>query len=160
MNDNVDSRRNAMRMPLTSSLIFTAIGISLPIAAHRADMNATHIYNPRWPPHAKFHDGQTLSLSILLGGLTTFLAWKSSRNVPMMIAGTGAAASLYFVSQSTAILYPGTDYTDPEFETRQPNTVPAGVKIDAFYLTAVGLAVGLALLGIRKSAKRGHLRVE
>jgi hypothetical protein len=35
-----------MRMPLSSRLIFTAIGVSLPIAAHRADMNETHIYKP------------------------------------------------------------------------------------------------------------------
>lgn len=103
-----------MRMTLSSRLLFTAIGVTLPIAAHAADMNDTHIYNPKWPPHAKFHDGQTLSLSLILGGLTTFLAWKSSRNVPMMVATTGIAASLYFVSQSTAALYPGTSYSDSE----------------------------------------------
>ncbi len=40
-----------MRMPLSSSLIFTLIGVTLPIAAHAADMNETHIYNPHWPPH-------------------------------------------------------------------------------------------------------------
>ncbi len=121
-----------MRMPLSSSLIFTAIGLSLPIAAHKADMNETHIYNHRWSPHAKFHDGQTLSLSILLGGLTTFLAWKSSKTVSMVVAGAGAAASLYFISQSAAILYPGTDYSDPEFGARDPKSIPTGVKIDAF----------------------------
>ena len=136
-----------MRMSLPSRLIFTAIGMSLPIAAHRADMNRTHIYNPRWPPHAKFHDGQTLSMSLLLGGLTTFLAWKSSKNVPMMIAGAGAAASLYFISQSTAILYPGTDYSDPEFGPRTPNTIPPAIKIDGVYLAAVALAIVLGLVG-------------
>jgi hypothetical protein len=30
---------------------------------------------------AKFHNGQTLSMSILLGGLATFLAWWPSNNV-------------------------------------------------------------------------------
>jgi len=63
-----------MQMALSSRLIFTAIGVSLPLAAHAADMNRTHIYNPRWPRHAKFHNGQTLSMSLLLGGLATFLA--------------------------------------------------------------------------------------
>ena len=140
-----------MRMTLSSRLIFTTIGVSLPIAAHAADMNHTHIYNPRWPPHAKFHDGQTLSLSLLLGGLTTFLAWKSSRNFPMMVAAAGGAASLYFISQSTAILYPGAAYLDPEFEPKTPPRVPAAVVIDAAYLSAVALASWLGLRERRRT---------
>jgi hypothetical protein len=142
-----------MRMTLSSRLIFTAVGVSLPIAAHAADMNETHIYNPRWPPHAKFHDGQTLSMSILLGGLTTFLAWKSSKNVPMMVAGAACAASLYFITQSTAILYPGTAYSDPEFGARAPNTIPPAVKIDGSYLSAVALATVLGFLGCRNTRR-------
>src|ERR1700730_3975056 len=54
-------------------------------------------------------------MSILLGGLITFLAWWPSNNVPAMVAAAAAAGSLYFVSQSTAILYPNTAYFDPEF---------------------------------------------
>jgi hypothetical protein len=140
-------------MTLSSRLIFTAVGVSLPIAAHAADMNETHIYNSRWPPHAKFHDGQTLSMSILLGGLTTFLAWKSSKNVPMMVAGAACAASLYFITQSTAILYPGTAYSDPEFGARAPHTIAPAVKIDGGYLAAVALATVLGFLGCRNKSR-------
>jgi hypothetical protein len=113
-----------MHMALSSRLIFTVIGVTLPIAAHLADMSQTHIYNPHWPPHAKFHNGQTLSMSLLLGsrlgGLTIFLAWWPSNNVSAMLAAAAGAASLYFISQSTAILYPNTAYFDPEFK---PQTV-------------------------------------
>jgi hypothetical protein len=145
-----------MRMTLLSRLIFTAIGVSLPIAAHRADMNETHIYNPHWPPHAKFHDGQTLSMSILLGGLTTFLAWKSSKNVPMMVAGAACAASLYFITQSTAILYPGTDYSDPsvhpKVEVKPVRGIATVNKIDVGYLSAVVVASCLGLRECRRNA--------
>ena len=143
-----------MRMPLSSRLIFTAVGLSLPVAAHKADMNQTHIYNPKWSPHAKFHDGQTLSMSILLGGLTTFLAWKSSRNVRVMVAGAALAGSLYFITQGTAILYPGTEYFDPEFAPEKTPRIPAGVKIDVVYLSAVAIASVLGLLGRRDAQSR------
>jgi hypothetical protein len=58
-----------MLMVLSSRLIFTVIGVSLPVAAPTADMNQTHIYDPQWPPHAKFHNGQTLSMSLRRCGL-------------------------------------------------------------------------------------------
>jgi len=145
-----------MRMNLTSSLIFTAVGVTLPIAAHTADMNDTHIYNPKWPPHAKFHDGQTLSLSILLGGLTTFLAWKSSRNVPMMVAFTGAVASLYFVSQDAANLYPGACCSDSEIKPTVLG-IPAVHAIDGVYLAAVGAATWLGLRHRRADAAKSSL---
>ncbi len=140
-----------MRMLLSSRVLFTLVGVSLPVAAHAADMNKTHIYNPNWPPHAKFHDGQTLSMSIVLGALTTFLAWKPSRNVETMVAGTACAASLYFLTQSTAIFYPGTAYSDSE----PPPTMlglPAAHVIDGVYLSTIAVATYLGLRACRRNA--------
>lgn len=54
-----------MRMPLISRLLFTLSGIGLSVGAHLADLSPSHIFNHRWPPHAKFHTGQTLSMSLL-----------------------------------------------------------------------------------------------
>ncbi len=31
------------------------------------DWNRTHLFNPRWPPHARFHDAHTIALGSLLG---------------------------------------------------------------------------------------------
>jgi len=138
-----------MHMALSSRLIFTVIGVSLPIAAHLADMNHTHIYNPHWPPHAKFHNGQTLSMSVLLGGLTIFLAWWPSKNVPVMLAAAACAASLYFISQSTAILYPNTAYFDPEFTPQTVRGVPLAAVIDLVYLSAVVIASWLGFREVR-----------
>lgn len=133
-----------MHMTLSSRLVFTMIGVTLPIAAHAADMNHTHIYNPRWPPHAKFHNGQTLAMSILLGVLTTLFAWMPSRNGQVMVWAAAVAASLYFISQSMAILYPNTAYSDPEFSPPTIRGVPLAVVIDLTYLSAVGVAFWLS----------------
>ena len=58
--------RERLRMPLISRVLFTVSAIGLSLGAHLADISPSHIFNQRWPPHAKFHTGQTLSMSLLL----------------------------------------------------------------------------------------------
>ncbi len=41
-----------------------------------ADWNATHIYNPLWPPHAKFHNAQTMTIAVLLGVSGLVFLWR------------------------------------------------------------------------------------
>ncbi len=69
----------------------------------------------------------------------------------MLVAAAGVAASLYFVSQSTAILYPGTAYLDPEFEPETAPRIPVAVVIDSAYLSAVAVASWLGLRACRRT---------
>ncbi len=71
----------------------------------------------------------------------------------MMVAVTGGTASLYFLSQSTAILYPGTAYSDAEVKPTILG-LPAAHVIDGVYLSAVGLACWLGFRGSRQNAGR------
>ncbi|KAG4444310.1 hypothetical protein IFR05_000184 [Cadophora sp. M221] len=85
-----------------------------------ADFNETHVLNPRWPPHAKFHNGQTMSMGLGLGLATLFYTWRSmsSNSVEMARDSLFTAAvfgSIYWVTGLSAILYPGTLAVDPEF---------------------------------------------
>lgn len=43
-----------------------------------ADFNETHVLNPNWPPHARFHNGQTMSMGLLLGITTLFYTFRLS----------------------------------------------------------------------------------
>jgi hypothetical protein len=134
-------------MPLSSRLIFAALSILLTVGSHLADYNETHIFNPRWTPHAKFHGGQTLMFSILLAALTIFFAWrKTTDRLGAVLAVSGFAAA-YWVAQAGAILYPGTAAFDPEFVT--PNSYFLRLAqqnyIEIFCLVLIGVAAWLAL---------------
>ncbi|KAK1021021.1 hypothetical protein LTR33_018606, partial [Friedmanniomyces endolithicus] len=42
--------------------LITLANLLYAVGAFAADFNETHVYNPRWPPHARFHNGQTMTL--------------------------------------------------------------------------------------------------
>lgn len=134
-----------MQLPLTSRVLFTFTGLFLPIGAHLADYSRTHIFNPRWTPHAKFHTGQTLAFSLFLGLLTIWFAWREFTDLPTTLLATASFASAYWVCQTFAILYPGTRYFDPGTRAVYLLGIPGPAWIAAVVLMMVVIACWLAL---------------
>jgi hypothetical protein len=69
-------------MFLITKIIISFVAIVTIVGAILADVilpktAKQHIYNPKWSPHAKFHNSQTISLSILLGFLSLYLLFRS-----------------------------------------------------------------------------------
>ncbi|KAL6249659.1 hypothetical protein RBB50_003514 [Rhinocladiella similis] len=109
-----------------------------------ADWSHTHVFNPRWPPHAKFHNGQTMAMgaSLTLGIL--YYTWRipgrhhlgpsTSQGVADTSTNTNTErelekesiktatvlGSLYFVTGLAAWFFPGSLAVDPEFGTGFP----------------------------------------
>jgi len=141
-----------MRMPLVSRLLFTLSGVGLTLGAHLADLSRSHMFNPRWPPHAKFHTGQTLSMSLLLSVLTICFAWRRTSDQHDAVFATAGFAAAYWVTQATAIAYPNTAFYDPEFITA--DSFPLGLPLQAYFELLFLLLIALASwLAIRRSAK-------
>jgi len=139
-------------MPLSSRLLFTALAIVLMAGSHLADYNKTHIFNPRWTQHAKFHDGQTLMFSILLAMLTIFFAWRKTTDRVAAVLAASAFAAVYFFAQAGAILYPGTAAFDPEFVTRYSYVL--GLPLQNYVqVTSIALTGLAAWLALNKNAK-------
>jgi uncharacterized protein DUF6640 len=148
---------SSMFMPFSSRILYTLVGITMPVGSFWADYNDTHIFNPNWPPHAKFHDGQTLSMSILLGLMTILFAWKKTKDQTSAVVAASGFAAVYWISQGAAILYPGTAFFDPQFVT--PNSFPFGIALQVYieiaHLALIALASWLALRrGVRWSGWR------
>lgn len=107
-------------MSVTAGRIaMTVVALSNSISCYLADFNHTHVYNPNWPPHARFHNGQTMSLGLTLGLLTQYYIWRPVFNATINpVDSTFSAAlvgTLYWVCGMSAALYPGAKWMDPEF---------------------------------------------
>jgi uncharacterized membrane protein len=124
--------------------LLTLDSLGLMFGAIFADYNETHIFNPRWPPHAKyaisfrallislavvvlytltndearFHDAQTITLCTTLGLATAYYTWRS-RPTPAAardsIRTAAFTGSIYWASGLVSILFPGVSGLDPEF---------------------------------------------
>ncbi|KAL6243529.1 hypothetical protein RBB50_009522 [Rhinocladiella similis] len=105
-------------MPTIGRSLLTLVALSTSISCYLADWNETHVKNPRWPPHARFHNGQTMSMGLCLGMLTAYYTWRTTPNLAAERDSLTTAAligTLYWVTGMSGILYPGTKWQDPEF---------------------------------------------
>ena len=99
---------------------------------------AQHMKNPRWPPHAKFHNAQTIFLGLALGILSIVLLFLHSPLTRETLLVSAILASLYWICIFAAPVFPGTAFVDPEFASAAPNVGKMPLQ----------LVIGLVLVGI------------
>ena len=106
-----------------------------------------HLWNPRWPPHAKFHNGQTMLMGVLSGSLSLAILFGSRPlTLPLFLIATAVAAN-YFAAMVFAAAFVGTAWTDPEFlaETSRPLRLAPQQFVSYAVCSVVLLAVVLAI---------------
>lgn len=107
----------------TGRLLISAVALTTAVGPYAADWNETHIHNPDWPPHAKFHNAQTMSLGLSLAVTSLYQLWKrpgSAGPTRGALDSAAVCASLYWVTQISALAYPGTAAVDPPGTARFP----------------------------------------
>lgn len=86
----------------------------------------THIHNPHWPPHARYHNGQTMSLGLFTGLITYYILFSllprttSPAQQSTHLSWILVLQNLVYLSSLSGILYPGAGWTDPEFGEGKP----------------------------------------
>lgn len=130
-----------MNKQLIGRILVSLIAIVTVVAPFLADWNETHIYNPYWTPHAKFHNAQTMSFGAVAGLLSlAFLWWPGSQRFHHQVGALFAA--IYWITQPMSLLFPGTALADPHFGLSMP--VIAGIEINQVMLDVLFLAVVFA----------------
>jgi uncharacterized protein DUF6640 len=129
----------------------TLVALVTIVSPFIADWNSTHVYNPHWSAHAKFHDGQTLFLGALLGALALWCLWRRRGEELTQIGEAAVLASLYWISQALAILTLGAAFFDPEVRDKVP--IVAGIRLNQAMLDAVILALLLGAYGLVRRSR-------
>ena len=127
--------------------ILSCVAALTAVGGFLADWNRTHLFNPEWPPHARFHDAQTILLGSLLGaGGLFFLRRDGERDLAL-----GALLpSLFWMGQAGSFLFPGAEGLEAEFPGKVPKV--AGVWLNE----RVASATMLALLALGYAIERGR----
>lgn len=144
----------------TGKVLLTATSLVTAFGSYFFDWNQTHIYNPNWPPHAKFHNAQTMSMGTAIGMAGLYALW--GRRGPWTqerLQASAAAASFYWITQLSSTLFPGTALVDGPWpasadapgQERVSVTAPAGppkvrgpqTVVASVALTLNALAYGL-----------------
>ena len=138
-------------------LLISLVAIFTAVSPYLADWNETHIYNPLWLPHAKFHNAQTMVLGALLGLLSLYCLWFRRAISERQKLNEGIVfASLYWLAQLPAAFFPGVALSDPG-GVKMP--VILGVEFNQLTLN-ITVIFPLLILGYyleRKSLKKAEV---
>jgi len=126
------------RLLLTSVAALTAAGGFL------GDWNRTHLFNPEWPPHARFHNAQTIAL----GSCGLYFLCRRGKDPRSDLALGVLLPSLSWVAQGASFAFPGAEGVEAEF----PELVPRakGVWVNERFLSALMLALITAGCGVKR----------
>ena len=81
--------------------------------------NTTHVFNPKWHPHARFHAVQLGLFFTTLSGIGLWLIWGSAIDLSTAAWLAAAVPIVFWGGEFAALLVPG---TDPSPDPANPNT--------------------------------------
>jgi hypothetical protein len=133
--------REAGRGLLTLANLITVVA---PVAA---DWNDSHIFNQRWPSHARFHGVVALAMTSTLAGLNLWSLWSNSTDRDTSRLFAAAVPVGYWAPFFLAPLVRGTGVDDP------PHPIPrvAGVPTSLLGAAATTLTAVTGWLLDRRS---------
>lgn len=137
-------KKNTRNPALYGRLLLSLILCGTIAALIGFQWNSTHLFNPDWHPHARFHTVQLNGLIIAMSFIGLWLVWRHSPEPHIGIRVVLAALLFFWGGEFYALLVPG---TSPAYDLNNPNTFELfGISIYA-NLFFSGLMIALSVLG-------------
>lgn len=134
-----------------SRLVLTAASVMTVVGSAMADLTRTHVFNPSWPGHARFHNAAGWGTITGSQALALWLLWcprQTNAEVDLAVRTAAWLPALAWVPFFLAFVTPGTTIGDDPDHFPYVAGVPANL-IPATVFPAVA-ALGHAL------HRRGH----
>jgi hypothetical protein len=129
--------------------VLTSVAALTPVGGFLADWNRTHLFNPDWPPHARFHDALTIALGSLLGASGLYYLRKKGEPPESDLRVGALLSSLFWLAQGASFACPGAEGLEAEFPEKVPRV--GGVWVNERFASALMLA----LIAIGYALERG-----
>ena len=100
------------------------ITVAAPVAA---DWNDSHIFNERWPGHARFHGVTALAMTATLSSLNILSIWSNGNDRATARVFAAAVPVAYWAPFFLAPLVPGTAVDDPPHPVARVAGVPVSL---------------------------------
>ncbi|MGH9917879.1 MAG: DUF6640 family protein [Nitrososphaerales archaeon] len=129
-----------------SRVLLSGAAIGTIVGTGRADLNNTHLFNPKWPPHARFHSAASWGTVVGSQLLVLWLLWRRSLAADEMDLAVKTAAVLPAIAWAPfffALVTPGTGVEDEPGHLPRVIGVPANL-VPATLIPAIS-ALGYAL---------------
>jgi hypothetical protein len=110
-----------------------------------------HMFNPAWPPHAKFHDAQYIVMSLMLGTLALILLARRQGDTHSRLLWAAGFLAAPWASMFPALLFPGAATYDPQFKAETQFVLGLHGQVFLALVTLAGLAVAVILAQTRAS---------
>ena len=120
--------------------MISAVAIETGLGSFIADFGSTHVFNPSWNPHSRFHAAVGVFVSAGLMVLSLVCAWRRSGDARFNLQMAAWLAALFMGSFIPAGFLPGSGYDEPGL----PRPVVLGLMAPQLFMAIISMIVVLA----------------
>jgi len=110
--------------PMAGRSLLTLANMITVAAPLAADWNDSHIFNERWPAHARFHGVTALAMATSLSAVNVWSIWSGAGDRARVRFFAAAVPVAYWAPFFIAPLVPGTAVDDPPHPVQRVAGVP------------------------------------
>jgi len=107
--------------------LLTLANVITAVAPLAADWNDSHIFNQRWPAHARFHGVTALAMTTTLATAGIWSVWSGTADQSSARFFAAAVPTAYWAPFFLAPLVPGTAVDDPPHPVGRVAGVPVSL---------------------------------